>query len=164
MTLVFAPRSPCPFTELGRFEGRNHAPRRKGMMALRPRGGVEFLPSLSLFVSLFRSQLRRHQEHPPTLSLSLSLSRRRRRRAPRVKESRETKSWSQEETRSRENLLQKKPPLTALPHSPSSFSSLSPTVAVFSLDFLSFRLLLALFCLDLLPALLRHFNMTLPGW
>lgn len=74
MTLVFAPRSPCPFTELGRFEGRNHAPRRKGMMALRPRGGVEFLPSLSLFVSLFRSQLRRHQEHPHSLSLSLSSS------------------------------------------------------------------------------------------
>ena len=164
MTLVFAPRSPCPFTELGRFEGRNHAPRRKGMMALRPRGGGWNSFPLSAFSSRYSDPSSGATKNTPTLSLSLSLSRRRRRRAPRVKESRETKSWSQEETRSRENLLQKKPPSTALPHSPSSFSSLSPTVAVFSLDFLSFRLLLALFCLDLLPALLRHFNMTLPGW
>ena len=71
MTLVFAPRSPCPFTELGRFEGRNHAPRRKGMMALRPRGGGG-IPSLS---QPFRLAIPIPAPAPPrTPPLSLSLS------------------------------------------------------------------------------------------
>ena len=77
MTLVFAPRSPCPFTELGRFEGRNHAPRRKGMMALRPRGGGG-IPSLSqpfhLAIPIPAPAPPRTPPHSLSLSLSLSPS------------------------------------------------------------------------------------------
>ena len=113
MTLVFAPRSPCPFTELGRFEGRNHAPRRKGMMALRPRGGGG-IPSLSQPFRLAIPIPAPAPPRTPPLSLSLSLvvvveeppvSKNRGRRNPGPKRKGVFDSRGQEKTSFKKNLL-----------------------------------------------------------